>query len=231
MSEKEIKGSFQFWPNYYRAIKNASNPAQFSLAIAAFFYEDIEPEFSSDNDQLLWDLIRPSIACSRRQSNRGQGAPLGNNNNPGGVNQYSNGQSREQSKGQSTNQSAGQTNRKRSRNRNKEGSLFGARDETPAQTKTLSFPYSSPKFADTWQELCRQPKWKKKSIDALQMSLNKIAAYPEDYSIVLMEDAIANDYQGLVFASTPANYEEWKKSNPGQPPRRESRPLSKEDLI
>ena len=84
MSKNDIKGSFQFWGNYYRAVKGASNPAAFSLAIAEFFFEGIEPDFDNEHDQLLWDLIRSSIACSRRQSNRGQGAPAGSRNNPSG---------------------------------------------------------------------------------------------------------------------------------------------------
>lgn len=231
MSKQEYGRSFQHYENYFECSEHASNPEHFNYAIVKFFHRGIEPEFDNEMDKFLWKMIRPSIACSRRQSDRGQGAPAGNNNNPRGVNQYSNGQSKGQSNGQST----GQTNRNRNRSRNKnvEDSLFGAGDETPAQTKTLSFPFQSKKFAETWQELCRQPKWKKKSIDALQKSLNKIAPYPEDYAIVLMEDAIANDYQGLVFASTPANYEQWKKNNPGQPQpqRREARQLSEDDLV
>jgi hypothetical protein len=229
MSKNEFGRSFQHYENYFECSEHATNPEHFNYAIVKFFHRGIEPEFEDEMDKFLWKMIRPSIACSRRQSNRGQGAPAGNNNNPGGVNQYSRGQS----KGQSTPQSAGQTNRNRNRNKNIEDSLFSAEGDAPAPTKTLSFPYSSQKFADTWQELCRQPKWKKKSIDALQKSLNKIAAYPEAYAIVLMEDAIANNYQGLVFANTPANYEQWKKNNSGQPtpPRREARPLSKEEMV
>ena len=81
MMEKDFGRSFQHYENYYEASKHATNPARFHYAIAQFFYEDIEPEFEAEMDKFLWKMVRPSIAKSKRQSERGGGAPMGNRNN------------------------------------------------------------------------------------------------------------------------------------------------------
>ena len=61
----------------------------------------------------------------------------------------------------------------------------------------LPLPYSSEEFRNTWEVLCRQPKWKKKSKDALRGNLKKLAGYPEDVAIKMMQNSINNDWQGL----------------------------------
>ena len=58
-------------------------------------------------------------------------------------------------------------------------------------------PYTSEEFRNTWEVLCRQPKWKKKSKDALRGNLKKLAGYPEDVAIKMMQNSINNDWQGL----------------------------------
>ena len=64
----------------------------------------------------------------------------------------------------------------------------------------LIFPYSSKKFKECWAVLVRQPKWKKKTKDAIQMSLHKIADYSngdENAAIEMMQAAIAGGWQGI----------------------------------
>lgn len=63
--------------------------------------------------------------------------------------------------------------------------------------ESLSFPYSSENFKTLWAVLIQQPKWKKKSQSALQMSLNKLGRESESVACQMMEDAIANGWQGL----------------------------------
>ena len=85
--EDNKNGGFQFWPNYYKAIKRSTCPEKFALAIIEFFYEGKEHSFINDDDQFLFDLILPSIKCSKRNSERrqnGGGARPGNNYNPNG---------------------------------------------------------------------------------------------------------------------------------------------------
>lgn len=79
--------------------------------------------------------------------------------------------------------------------------------------KDLTMPFSDQEFIDTWNVLRDQPKWRKKSNTALQMNLNKLSGYDVRFAIELMNTAIANDWQGLIFDDTPARYEKWKQTH------------------
>jgi hypothetical protein len=77
---------------------------------------------------------------------------------------------------------------------------------------TLSLPFSSQKFIDTWRALCEEKEWKKKTRNALQLALNKLAKYHEDFAIELIEKTIAGGWKGVVFDDTDAKYQEWKSA-------------------
>ena len=68
-------------------------------------------------------------------------------------------------------------------------------NKTPLPPYTL--PYSSDLFVRTWETLCRQPKWKKKSADALALSAKMLGEYPEAVAVKMMEATIRNDWQGI----------------------------------
>ena len=46
----------------------------------------------------------------------------------------------------------------------------------------------------------------------MQLSLNKLKNYDEAFAIHIIETAIENDYQGLVYPSTEIEYERWKRT-------------------
>ena len=77
---------------------------------------------------------------------------------------------------------------------------------------TLSLPFSSQKFIDTWNALCEEKEWKKKTRNALQLALNKLGRYHEDFAIELIEKTIAGGWKGVVFDDTDAKYQEWKSA-------------------
>jgi hypothetical protein len=77
---------------------------------------------------------------------------------------------------------------------------------------TLSLPFSSQKFTDTWNALCEEKEWKKKTRNALQLALNKLGRYHEDFAIELIEKTIAGGWKGVVFDDTDAKYQEWKSA-------------------
>lgn len=79
----------------------------------------------------------------------------------------------------------------------------------------LALPYCSAEFVSTWDMLRKQPKWKKKTKSALQMSLNKLGKYPEEFAILLMENAIAGNWQGVVFTWTPDDFRKWLAQKEG----------------
>ena len=76
----------------------------------------------------------------------------------------------------------------------------------------LTLPFSSQKFIDTWNALCEEKEWKKKTRNALQLALNKLGRYHEDFAIELIEKTIAGGWKGVVFDDTDAKYQEWKSA-------------------
>ena len=86
--------------------------------------------------------------------------------------------------------------------------------ERKRKKSSLTLPFSDQKFIDTWNELRSQPKWKSKTVTALQKSLDKLSRYDVRFAIELMNKAIENGYQGVVYDDAPSRYEQWMKSHP-----------------
>ena len=80
--------------------------------------------------------------------------------------------------------------------------------------ESLVFPFTSETFMATWDVLCREDKWKKKTVNALQLSLDKLGKYDERFAIMLMQDAIEHGWQGVVFQNTDERYAAWQTANP-----------------
>ncbi len=192
---------FPFFRSYYNSIDNLPESMQLPLyrAIALFSLDFAEPDFSTLQDgyflKAVWEGILPNLKASITKYRNGKkgGAPKGNRNGPNGR------------KGNqpTTNQqpTENQANKKKE-------------EEIEKEIESFVFPFQSPKFLETWKELCRQPKWRKKTPSALQKSLDKLAVFPEAFAIELMETAIANDTQGVVYPSTPEAFKKWEKEHP-----------------
>ena len=80
---------------------------------------------------------------------------------------------------------------------------------TPAP---LILPFDSEKFRETWEALCEEKGWKKKTANALRLALKDLGKYEEEFAIELMEKAIKGGWKGVVFADTPDKYLEWKSA-------------------
>jgi len=80
----------------------------------------------------------------------------------------------------------------------------------PINKRELIFPFNSNNFLSVWEVLKNQPKWKKKTSDALQASLKKLSNYSEAVAIQMMENTIAGGWQGL-FEIKNNNNESGKK--------------------
>ena len=96
-------------------------------------------------------------------------------------------------------------------------------DETP-----LVYPFTSMAFMSAWEALRKTPKWKKKLNYALQLSLDKLSKFEEEFAIRQIERAIESDWTGVVFTGTERDYQEWLKlkygnnqNNRGDNPRGE----------
>ena len=79
-------------------------------------------------------------------------------------------------------------------------------------TTPLSLPFSSDKFRDTWEMLCEEKEWKKKTENALRLALKDLGKYDEDFALMLMENTIKNGWKGVVFPDTDAKFQEWKSA-------------------
>ena len=61
----------------------------------------------------------------------------------------------------------------------------------------------------TWETLRQTPKWKKKLNYALQLSLDKLGQFEEEFAIQQMARAIESGWTGVVFTGTERDYQEW----------------------
>lgn len=80
----------------------------------------------------------------------------------------------------------------------------------------LDFPFYSDLFLEKWDQLLTTPKWKKKLKPTLQLALNKLKAFDEEFVIELIDQAIIGEWQGLVFPDTKIKYENWLKQKGGK---------------
>ena len=78
------------------------------------------------------------------------------------------------------------------------------RDEKP-----LVYPFSSIAFMSAWETLRQAPKWKKKLNYALQLSLDKLSKFEEEFAIKQIERAIESNWTGVVFTGTERDYQDW----------------------
>jgi 5-methylcytosine-specific restriction endonuclease McrA len=61
----------------------------------------------------------------------------------------------------------------------------------------LIFPFQSQDFLTVWSVLVKEKKWRKKSVSALQASLEQLSKHPEETAIQMMKNTIAGEWQGL----------------------------------
>ena len=109
---------------------------------------------------------------------------------------------------------------------NKEESLARTHESTPPKKpksskkkegdeKPLIFPFTSIAFMSAWETLRQSPKWKKKLNYALQLSLDKLSKFEEEFAIRQIERAIESNWTGVVFTGTERDYQEWLKLKHG----------------
>jgi hypothetical protein len=65
------------------------------------------------------------------------------------------------------------------------------------EKKEIELPFSSQDFLDVWNVLINQPKWSKKTVDALKASLKILEKHKEHIAIGMMQKCIASGWQGL----------------------------------
>ena len=92
-------------------------------------------------------------------------------------------------------------------------------DDDVSKSKMELCPFASEDFRETWQMLLQQPKWKKKSLNAIKLSAKKLKKYDEAFAKYIAELAIANDWQGVIFPDTEERYRKWQQSRQAAKPQ------------
>lgn len=74
-------------------------------------------------------------------------------------------------------------------------------------------PFQSQNFVSNWKKLLESPKWAKKNESAIEMALEKMKKYNEQFVIQQIERAIIGQWQGLFFTNTDSDYQKFLQQN------------------
>ena len=77
----------------------------------------------------------------------------------------------------------------------------------------IVFPFDEDGFKRKFFILCCMPKWRNKTVHAIQMQLNKLKNYDVRYVLELIDASIMNEWQGLVYSDTDKKYNEWLRKS------------------
>lgn len=208
--ETPCRESFVFYRSFYESIKRLPERAQLSLfhAVVEYGLNQVAPDFTGISQQpfveAIFAGIRPQLdanhkrflnGCKGGEYGKMGGAPKGNQN------------ARKDKQPQNNPKSTPNVNENENENVNVKVTREPAVQE-------LKLPFQDPEFVTTWNELRQQPKWRKKTTTALQKSLNQLGQFHSKFAVFLMNNAIAGDYQGVVFEETPVKYQRWLQITP-----------------
>lgn len=74
--------------------------------------------------------------------------------------------------------------------------------------KQLTYPHQGKDFMEAWGLLVTEPKWRKKTHQALQTALNKLGEVTERDAISAIHDAIAGGWQGIFPKQTTKKHDD-----------------------
>lgn len=204
--------SFVFYRSFYDSIGRLPERAQLALfrAVAEYGLDQVVPDFSGIPQQpfveAIFAGIRPQLdanhkrflnGCKGGEYGKMGGAPKGNDN------------ARKDKQPQNNPKTTPNVNE--NENVNVNGNVKVTRK--PANHE-LTLPFQDPEFVTTWDELRQQPKWRKKTTTALQKSLDQLGQFHCRFAVILMNNAIAGEYQGVVFDDTTVKYQRWLQVTP-----------------
>lgn len=210
---KDIKESIVFYRSFYDSIRLLPPNVRIHLyeAITAYGFDQVEPDFTGVEHknfiEAVWNGIRPQLRANHQRwlNGKGGGCPKGTKK-PSMIG----------------NQNARKPNQNQTETKpNIKEKEKGNKNVRGTGEVSLTLPFDDPEFIKTWNELRKQPKWKKKTVTALQKSLDKLSRYDVRFAIEIMNTAIEGGYQRVVYDDTPSRYEQWMKSHPQVQPDQE----------
>ncbi len=204
--------SFVFYRSFYDSIGRLPERAQLALfrAVAEYGLDQVVPDFSGVPQQpfveAIFAGIRPQLDANHKRFLNGlKGGEYGRLGGAKPGNQNARKDKQPQNNPKTT------PNVNVNENENVNGNVKVTRK--PANQE-LTLPFQDPEFVTTWNELRQQPKWRNKTTTALQKSLNQLGKYHVRFAVDLMNNAIAGNYQGVVFEDTPVKYQRWLSVTP-----------------
>lgn len=218
--------SFVFYRSFIESIGRCPDDVQLVLLRAVIDYglDQAVPDFTGVPYQpfveAIWAGIRPQLDANHKRFLNGckGGCPTGTVKPSMIGNQHA-----RKNPNQNETKTKPNVNDNENDNENVNGNVAGTgldSEEIAKKKRVLQLPFTNPEFIDVWNELMTQPKWKGKTDRALQMSLNQLSKYPEEFAVLLIQNAIAGNYQAVVFNDTPAKFKQWDQMRvkPGNTP-------------
>lgn len=210
--EMMCRDSFVFYRSFYNSIIRCPEDVQLTLfrAVGDYALNLVEPKFEAMDHgpflEAIWGGIKPQLDANMRRYINGckGGCPKGVRNNPNGR------------RGKGINQELTKNKPNENVNENE--------NENVKNKEALKMPFESLEFLQTWNELVQQPKWRGKTRTALQKNLDRLSKFDEQFAIELMNTAIANGWQGLVFQDTEKKY--LQRSNQGTEAKPARKPIT-----
>ena len=170
-------------------------------------------EKNRENAQLRWQMRTDANGCERIPS-VAKDADNDNENDNENVNENGFIEQTESKRDNKREKQRGNSEDDSSRDGDKWRDIRRETDASKVEDDPLILPYNDQEFIDTWNELIRQPKWRNKPKSALKLALKQLSKYGADFAILLMENAITGNYQGVVFPDTPLRYKQWLLNYP-----------------
>lgn len=208
------RDSFVFYRSFYASIQNVPEDAQLMLykAVVEYGLNQEPPTFSGSQYgpflTAIWEGMRPQLDANFQRFLNGR-----NGGCPKGIEKPS--------------MRGNQNARKHNQNKTESKPNVNVNDNVNVNgnVNVDALPYNSDEFVNTWNELISQPKWRSKTATAISKCLSQLSRFPEEYAIELMNTAIANNYQGVVFSSTDKDFKRWKQTH-NQPERTKGKVIS-----
>lgn len=211
--ETPCRESFVFYRSFNESIRRFPDDVQLVLfrAVADYGLDRTVPDFSGVPYQpfveAIFAGIRPQLEANWRKWENGcTGGPFGELGGAPKGNQNARKKKQPQNNPKTT------PNDNVNVNENANGNITKGNNQD--SDKGLTLPFQDPEFVSTWNELRTQPRWKGKTTRALAMALKQLSQYHVRFAVLLMQNAIAGNYQGVVSIDTPAQYARWKQNNP-----------------
>ena len=207
-----MRESFIFYRSFYEAIKDLPRDVQGEIytAIMEYSLNGNEPDDLKPIARSIFTLMKPQIDRNNKRYENGKqgGRPSNMETKDKPRNNIPETETEPKHNQLETNVKPNE-NYNDNYNVNEEVVIPKNKNKRIKNELKLNMPFKSEKFLKSWELLLDTPKWKKKLPATLQLALDKVTEYDEEFVIELIEQATIGNWQGLVFQETKNQYQKW----------------------